>query len=342
MADEVNWANDLAQVAFEVVERAQDHGVLDRVMAAAVAERPFVPELRATALYLGKPRGWTQALEAHGMDIKSGLEQLTSNGNPFIDTTRLARWLIGAERRVCRVRCGTDLGTGFLIGPNLVLTCYHVVRSHLSTAVPASSVAVLFDYRRDAAGKDPSEDPEGWIGIDPAWVIPYSRFSPWDISLSGVEPTIDELDYAILKLKKSPGNEPPPDEPHLRGWEDVSKDYELPPKGDPILIVQHPGIPGSIPPAQHPLQITFSAPGFENAVAGGRRVRYKPSTLPGSSGSPVYDRAFNVVALHHNRGQIVSEATLYANNQGIPLALIREHLGATHKQVLAALTPYPE
>ena len=170
-------------------------------------------------------------------------------------------------------------------------------------------------------------------------MIPYSRFSSWDISLAGFEPTADELDYAILKLKQCPGNEPPPNEPDPRGWEDVSKDHELPPKSDPILIVQHPGIPGSIPPAQHPLQIAFAAPGFESAVAGGRRVRYKPSTLPGSSGSPVYDRAFNVVALHHNRGQIAAEAELYENNQGIPLALIRQHLGAKHKQVLEALKP---
>ena len=60
-------------------------------------------------------------------------------------------------------------------------------------------------------------------------------------------------------------------------------------------------------------------------------MRYKPSTLPGSSGSPVYNRAFNVVALHHNRGQIATEATFYGNNQGIPLALIREHLRANQE-----------
>ena len=164
VADEVRWEDGLAQVAFDVVEKARNHGVLDQVIAAAVAERPFVPELRATALHLGKPRGWTQSLEAHGMDIKAGLERLTGAGNPFMDTTRLTRWLIGAERRVCRVRCGADLGTGFLIGPDLVLTCYHVVRGHLSATVPASGVAVLFDYRRDAAGKDPRR---GSRGLDP-------------------------------------------------------------------------------------------------------------------------------------------------------------------------------
>ena len=165
VAVEVKWGDALAQVAFEVVEKAQNHGVLDRVIAAAVAERPFVVELRAIALHLCNGHGWTKSLEAHGMDFKSGLEQLTSAGNPFIDTTRLARWLIGAERRVCRVRCGADLGTGFLIGPDLVLTCYHVVHRHLSAAVSASNVAVLFDYRRNAAGKDPTEDPEDWIEL---------------------------------------------------------------------------------------------------------------------------------------------------------------------------------
>ncbi len=87
MAMEVNWGAALAPVVFDVIEKAQNHGVLDRVIAAAAAERPFVLELRAMVLYLCNKYAWTKALEAHGMDFKSGLEQLTSAGNPFIDTT---------------------------------------------------------------------------------------------------------------------------------------------------------------------------------------------------------------------------------------------------------------
>ena len=278
----------------------------------------------------------------HGLDLKAELEALTSAGNPFMDTTRLARWIIGAERHVCRVRCGDAMGTGFLIGPDLVLTCYHVVQGHISGVVSASNVAVLFDYRRDAAGNDPVEDPEAWIGIDATWEIPWSTYTSYDITVAGDEPTVEELDYAILKLKRSPGNDPPPGEPERRGWVDLSANRPLPAGGDPVLIVQHPGIANSSPPAQYPLQIAFATPGFDSAIASGTRVRYRPSTLPGSSGSPVYDRTFAAFALHHNRGQINSAAaSLHQNNQGIPVSSVRAHLKSHRQELFASLQPVP-
>jgi Trypsin-like peptidase domain len=340
VANEIRWSRGLSQVAFEVVEKSRQHGVLDRVIAAAVAERPFVTSLRAIAIHLARHTGWTQPLQAHGLDLKTGLEALTSAGNPFLDTTRFARWMISAERHVCRVRCGQVMGTGFLIAPDLVITCYHVVKQHISGQAAASRVSVLFDFRRDATGNDPQEDAEAWIEIDAGWKIPWSRYASYDITLSGNEPTSEELDYAILKLRRSVGNEAPANEPEPRSWIDVSEDRQLPANGEPVLIVQHPGIPEATPPAQYPLQIAFSTPGFDGPISSGARVRYKPSTLPGSSGSPVFGRSLTAFALHHNRGQIdPSSTSLHENNQGIPLASIRAHLRTHREDVFAALQP---
>jgi hypothetical protein len=121
---------------------------------------------------------------------------------------------------------------------------------------------------------------------------------------------------------------------------DISSDVALPPGDDPILIVQYPGIPGSVPPQQHPLKISFATPGFIAPTPGGTRVRYRPSTLPGSSGSPVFDRSFAAVALHHNRGQIDPAAkNLHHDNRGIPLSKIRSDLDTG---VLDALRPAAE
>ena len=68
---------------------------------------------------------------------------------------------------MCRVSCGPDLGTGFLVGPDLVLTCYHVVQKYLTD--PVHPVKVQFDFRADAKGKVPPQPSTAWMPIDTSW-----------------------------------------------------------------------------------------------------------------------------------------------------------------------------
>ncbi|CAA2105437.1 hypothetical protein MBUL_03192 [Methylobacterium bullatum] len=90
--------------------------------------------------------------------------------------------------------------------------------------------------------------------------------------------------------------------------------------GDPVNIIQHPG--------GGPKQISLSA----NIVAfvGGGRIQYLTDTLPGSSGSPVFDANWNVVALHHSGGWLTepdapSKATYY-RNEGIAIDRVLDGL----------------
>jgi len=91
--------------------------------------------------------------------------------------------------------------------------------------------------------------------------------------------------------------------------------------GDHVNIIQHPG--------GGPKQISLSA----NVVAfvGGGRVQYLTDTLPGSSGSPVFDARWNVVALHHSGGWLSepnsTTKTTFYRNEGISIDRILDALG---------------
>ena len=63
--------------------------------------------------------------------------------------------------------------------------------------------------------------------------------------------------------------------------------------------------------------------------ANGTRVRYATNTLGGSSGSPVFDLEWNLIALHHYGDPVYSHPAQY--NQGVPIHLIRERLVKANK-----------
>ncbi len=80
-------------------------------------------------------------------------------------------------------------------------------------------------------------------------------------------------------------------------------------KNDRVIIIQHPG--------GGPKQIAF----YHNLVtyAGDRLIQYLTDTLPGSSGSPVFDDRWRLVAVHHSGGHIREPGTkaLVFRNEGI-------------------------
>jgi V8-like Glu-specific endopeptidase len=83
---------------------------------------------------------------------------------------------------------------------------------------------------------------------------------------------------------------------------------------DRVNIVQHPG--GGYK------QLSF----FANVVVfvGGGRVQYLTDTLPGSSGAPVFDRQWNLVAVHHSGGWLTEPGStdpkrVFYRNEGILL-----------------------
>lgn len=198
----------------------------------------------------------------------------------------LARGL-EAARSVCRLVAPRGLGTGFLIEGGWVLTNHHV----LGDPSEAEESTIELNFQEDASGR--MEEP-----------------STYRLSAAGFRCDRD-LDFALARV------EPEPSEPAIESWGALAFETGPPPEvGEHVAIIQHPGGGAK--------QIALTANQVVNVY--GHRLQYTTDTLPGSSGSPVFNDAWNVVALHHAGGNLVKNDRgdrMYAN-EGILIGEIEK------------------
>jgi hypothetical protein len=242
------------------------------------------------------------------------------NAAQFLDavTTGLAR--------TCLIRIGgTNAGTGFLVGDDLVLTNEHVIHSCLVGEADPAGVEVVFDVRRkgDAGvrtglrlgGTTAASASDAWlIDHSPPTAAELSSVGPAPI---GVETPADCLDFALLRLAEPIGAGPAPGLP-ARGHYKLTPEsvaFEFPAQAA-LMIVGHAQLERGTGSGETIPQAFAIAP---EAVIGCNpnrtRVHYRTNTLSGSSGSPVMTVNGSVVALHHH-------GTNRQFNQGIPLSAI--------------------
>ena len=122
--------------------------------------------------------------------------------------------------------------------------------------------------------------------------------------LSGFFYTNKELDYTVVQLESKPGNE----------WGRLPLASRNISRGNRVNIIQH--------PMGQPKQISFQNNFVE--YVGNSVVQYVTSTLPGSSGSPVFNDSWQLVALHHAGGNIQEPISQrrYFRNEGIQIGSI--------------------
>jgi V8-like Glu-specific endopeptidase len=146
----------------------------------------------------------------------------------------------------------------------------------------AAQSRVIFNYQRSAEG---FEEATQELGLEP------SRFFL----------TSEDDDFTVVALPSGAAE----------GWGAVPLARSSIEKGALVNIIQHPG--GG--PKQ--LGLSFDVVAF----VGAGRLQYLSDTQPGSSGAPVFDERWNVVALHHSGGWLAEpgsvERRVYYRNQGI-------------------------
>ncbi|HEU4766746.1 MAG TPA: serine protease, partial [Pyrinomonadaceae bacterium] len=254
---------------------------------------------------------------------QTALQREVRNTNTLLDIAQWRQRLFEVEQQVCRVEIKSSermiYGTGFLVGPGAVLTNHHVMKPVIDKQVPAEKVSFRFDYKIMEDG-DTINSGSVYRLAKKNWLIDESEHSPLDetADTNGAVPEATELDYALVQLDAEPGKLPvganaSPQAPK-RKWITLSdKKYDFPVDAA-LYIVQH--------PQGEPLKMCLDTEAIIETNSNGTRVRYKTNTEPGSSGSPCFNRDWELVALHHAGDPNYEKLKKADYNQGVPTDMI--------------------
>lgn len=284
-----------------VYDHFRGHNTVEKLVAVLRDARPSVPELAILAQHIGLML----------TPPKASLEALVRPGTPYQDVVDFQAGFSALQAAVCQVRSGRSLGTGTLIGDDLVLTNYHVVAGSLSDDGRLAGVSCRFDYKR--AGSTAYSTPP--LDVAASTALAWSPPADADMQIGGDNQAADRLDYALLRLASPVGARPVVAGGELRTAAPLSGRAHPIAISEGLLILQHPG--------GQPMKVDLGAVTWTGAT----RLRHTVNTEPGSSGAPVFDAGLQLVALHHaGHADWPDQALNY--NQAIPIPLIVADIAA--------------
>jgi V8-like Glu-specific endopeptidase len=182
-------------------------------------------------------------------------------------------------RSVVRVSIPGGAGTGFLTKNNLLVTNNHVI----SSIEDARRAKIWFNYQKTATGEDaPVED----FMLDPDDGFATSPMDGGD-------------DWTAVRVKGDANAR----------WGTLDLAESSVKVNDFVNIIQHPKGESKKIALYHNI-VVFS----DNS-----RVQYLTDTEPGSSGSPVFNSEWQIVALHHSGNERIEPGTnkVFRCNEGI-------------------------
>jgi V8-like Glu-specific endopeptidase len=235
----------------------------------------------------------------HGRETEQGVAEKIIGENTLRDIYML-EVLVDLSRAVARISTPDGLGTGFLIADDLLMTNHHVIGSEET----ATKCSFQFNYQLDRTGK---ELPVASARASGGGLFRTSPMAPYNAAAG-------ELDYTVVQLTDVP-----------KGIAPLSVRPDAVKRDSRLTIIQHPG--GNYKKIS--LMNNFVEYTDEYVV------QYTTSTEPGSSGSPVLNDDFHVVAIHHSGGSLPEPATRrrYLRNEGIRMSAILDDLRQAAPQI---------
>jgi V8-like Glu-specific endopeptidase len=191
----------------------------------------------------------------------------------YLDVGELGR-MMKRSTAVCRIEIPerSPRGTGVLIGPNLVLTNFHVFQNEgmeRRALLDSAQDAVLrFGALTDESGV---ELPGKIMRLDPE--CPIVEYSP-----------TKELDFILLRLN----------EPISSDFTAVPYSTAVPSPRDTLNILQYP----ILEPTNNALKLTLKPNAITGVYPAVGRVQYITLATHGASGAPCFNKNWEVIAIH--------------------------------------------
>lgn len=233
---------------------------------------------------------------------------------------------------------GKPHGTGFLVSNSLVMTNNHVINN----VAEAKEILVQFNYQEDLDGvAQPIDtwklDPDSFFytnaALDFSLVrvkrkpIFYKVLPPQIQPLNIEESDAEEIEAISFWHKKFLFS-------RLPGWKwgyiqlPKTVNYSV---GQLLNCIQH--------PAGRMKELALQKNNVTHIFTD--RIHYTTDTEPGSSGSPVFNNEWDLVALHHAAGDRDSATGQWIDNEGMRLDSISTHLinqfGTSNPELLVEL-----
>ena len=289
--------------------------------------------LQSAELLFGGPKG---GLSGSLQDTTSGeLQAIVNLHQKFQMALALQNGYIAALRRCCRIEIEREndvsaQGSGFLIGPHLVLTNWHVIRHALDASdKPIEGIHTRMKVEFDVLVTDQNRLLQTEI-VRPAenWLVASSKATENEQNSGDdnrpfwpdeVDQLRNNLDFAILELSRPVG--------HQRGWYDIRESAWPEDEAASIDLLQFPrrmsmhGTTGT-------LETNDRTERFGDGIP--PRFLHSANAYGGSSGGPILGHDRNVIGLHQaglrfrEIDPMEGEQQYVSLNAGIPVRLIAD------------------
>ncbi|MFK7937328.1 MAG: trypsin-like peptidase domain-containing protein [Saprospiraceae bacterium] len=227
-----------------------------------------------------------------GIEKNDTFEKIIGSQDNLLKISWLEKALSAAKSVCLIVGADGSRGTGFMIADNYLVTNNHVIPD----VAFAKTAYIEFNFEENRAG---SQKERYRYELDATDFLTSDKY---------------ELDVTRVRVKENTNAQP------LSHWGYLNLESKSKIRtGDPVTIIQH--------AAGEQKRIALNA----NEVIGteNQYLFYKTDTLAGSSGSPVFNRDWDVVALHHagsnfkntpaNRGILIEAIVDFFANQPVKI-----------------------